>query len=533
MIKIRTDCKKMNQDEVKQAIIDCRGIQDIGHFLNPVPEDLLPLDSLPNIQEGAEIILNGLQDLETKYLVYYDTDVDGVCSGTQMYHWLDSMGAQVNYWINTGKRHGVVDPKPIIEMKPDILIIVDSLDSDVDSYKAIAEAGSKIVILDHHNVRDQVPYEKYVTLITSAKDYGNPNLSGSGVVWKFIKYLDLQTGTRIADDMKDLCAIGIVADMMDVSEESKENRYLVYEGLENRSNKAIKKMCGTYDFNAKAVSFSIAPKINACMRMNRNQIASEFLRADKPQEIKKLFDYMTSCKQEQDELVRSILDQLEDQIEDRKDDPIMILKVEKGNNVLGLVANKIAGMIHKPVILVGSVPSDGNYLGSGRGIQNCKLNQLVWDNGGKAYGHDSAFGVEIPEESYDEFGEEIKSHADQLIIPEHFDADIKLNVFTITDELIDFIKDVSRISGSGFPEIKVAVTIRNFTVSKTKNEKHLLINYGGIDFVKWNFNDEDLYSELDFKSLLGDPVTFIGTLDRGFFGRHYSKKLIIDQIIME
>ena len=51
-----------------------------------------------------------------------------------------------------------------------------------------------------------------------------------GVVWKFCKYLDECFETDYADELIDLAACGIVADMMDMT--IMENRYIVYQGLQ-------------------------------------------------------------------------------------------------------------------------------------------------------------------------------------------------------------------------------------------------------------------------------------------------------------
>ena len=84
-----------------------------------------------------------------------------------------------------------------------------------------------IIVLDHHAIDPKVPYDDYVCLVSSQREYDNPDLSGSGTVWKFCKYCDEQYLTDYADELVDLAAIGILADVMNVSEECYENRYII------------------------------------------------------------------------------------------------------------------------------------------------------------------------------------------------------------------------------------------------------------------------------------------------------------------
>ena len=63
--------------------------------------------------------------------------------------------------------------------------------------------------------------------------------------------------------------------------------------------------------------------------------------------------------------------------------------------------------------------------------------------------------------------------------------------------------------------------ITDYTVGNMSNFKHLKVNLGEICLIKWNFCG-------NWEGLDGRPLTVIGELDSGFFGRTFYKQLIIN-----
>ena len=186
---VLADCKGMYEQEIIDTILENRGINDVEHFLNPIAEDLLPLDSLMRIDDARQIIEKGL-DNNKKFGVHWDVDTDGITSGTIMTRYLMNYTDKVSSYINTGKAHGLIGQDLEQFNGVDVLIVVDSLDKDTTQYEKLHSQGVQIIILDHHTIDQNVEYDKYVTLVSSQRNYDNPNLSGAGVVWKFCKYLD-------------------------------------------------------------------------------------------------------------------------------------------------------------------------------------------------------------------------------------------------------------------------------------------------------------------------------------------------------
>ena len=81
------DGRGLYEQEIIDTILKNRGIQNIEHFLNPTKEDLLPLNSLCNIDKATEILEKGI-DNNKSFGIFFDTDTDGVTAGTIMTRYL-------------------------------------------------------------------------------------------------------------------------------------------------------------------------------------------------------------------------------------------------------------------------------------------------------------------------------------------------------------------------------------------------------------------------------------------------------------
>ena len=157
----------MDEYRIIETILAERDITDVDRFLNPQIEDMLPLDDLKNIDEAFLIVNKILSVPFTKIMVLFDTDTDGICSGTIITRYLhDLYGRVVETVIDSGKLHGLQDGDLWKYRDADLLIIVDSLDSSEQNYRNLREdyGVENIIVLDHHAIDPTVPYNDWITL---------------------------------------------------------------------------------------------------------------------------------------------------------------------------------------------------------------------------------------------------------------------------------------------------------------------------------------------------------------------------------
>ena len=523
---IKHDCRGMTEGEIMYTILEDRGIEDVDHFLNPTEDDLLPLDSLPNVHEAYELLDKHIDNF-SKIHILWDTDLDGVASGSIMYKYLIEHGVECVSHINNGKAHGLLNQDLSRFDDADLVIIVDSLDKDCSAYCKLKEQGKDIIILDHHAVNHDVPYSDYATLVTSQVNYENPSLSGAGVVWKFCKYIDEQKGTDYADNLIDLAACGIVADMMDMT--IMENRYIVAKGLERINNFALKKIIGSYEFNTTAISFSVAPLINAANRMFKNEVAMKAFLSNDEKDVAKYIKELKKAREAQNEEVDRLMPDVIEQCEAQVDNKMIITYIDSEYGIGGLFGNKLLEIYQRPILILKDCGD--KYSGSMRAIGVDDFRQMILDsNLATSEGHELAAGIDIPKDNMEKFIIYMEKELSGIEPTTSIHADIQLDVDDITRSLIEQIKALDRISGAGFKPIKIYVNrITSYDVSNFSNYKHLVIKPKDyLLFIKWNWNGS--FDDMEDNSIVEEELEIVATLDSGWLGRNFVLKAICDEI---
>lgn len=533
--KVVADCRGMCEQDIIDTILNNRGIKDVEHFLNPVQDDLLPLDSLKNIDKAYDIYRNAI-DNNLNISILFDTDTDGLTAGAILTRYTREIQKYpCECLINNGKAHGLNGQDLSRFTGADLLIIVDSLDSTVDNYIRLKrEYGvENIIVLDHHKIDDNVQYNEHITLVSSQRDYENKSLSGAGVVYKFICYCEEQESIDISDaeQYADLAACGILADVMDVSEDNYENRYIVNLGLNNLTNLGIKKILGGYDFNSKAVLFSIAPLFNAAVRVGENEAALQLLLTDDNKELIALKKVLEHCKELQNEEKERLLPDVRKQFDAQTDSIIKVGIINTPYGISGLIANTLLEEYKCPILVLNDCGDV--FAGSMRSIGYGDFAWLINQTGlAEAHGHEEAAGFTCKADDLEECIFDLNamlSNMEQYVDKEYV-IDAEINVSDMTRNLAYLIRRVNFVSGNGFKPLTFKVgNVTEYGINSWSSGKHLLIEpTNEIKFIQWNTKLD--FDKMEEHALIGDEVEVIGELEDGFVGRNYIIKLIIDDL---
>ena len=181
------------------------------------------------------------------------------------------------------KSHGLADCDYTIPDDAKLFIIADASTNDAKECNELIAKGIDCIVLDHH-VGNEVeegdePAEAQIAENNNAiivnnqlsPNYHNTDLSGAGIVYRFLQALDDYFWVFYADNFIDLCAIGNVADVMDIR--SYETRYFIEKGLKNIQNPFIKALLEAQEFSTKGIvnihniAWFVAPVINAMVRV--------------------------------------------------------------------------------------------------------------------------------------------------------------------------------------------------------------------------------------------------------------------------
>lgn len=523
------DGRKWSLGKIINSILNQRGIVNQDRFLYPIEEDMLPLDSFLNIKSAADVVINGIKN-KNSFFIYYDSDADGVTSGAIMTRYLRNHSVQPEVYINNGKQHGLKYEAPCFKKKYDIVIIVDSIETEPYLYEELLNLGTKIVVLDHHDlVPSTLAMQKRINLVSSMNEYENPHLCGAGVTLKFCLYLDCLLGTNYAEQYYDLASTGICADMMNVGPESMENRYICYRGFDKVNNLAIKKINGGYVMNSTAVAFGIAPLVNAANRMNKNWDALKLFLSDDEEEIDGLIKSLKYYKEKQNDKVDEIFAQIKEQAKSQEDKKVMFFvidNVEDSAGVSGLLANKVLGQYQRPVVITQeTVDQSGEevYSGSLRATGVEDFSKMVNKTRyAKAMGHSNAAGFIAKKKNIDKFKDKIEEELKDVEFKQYATVDIQLTQRQISKELINNLSALNRISGQGFQPISVMIEdIDDYEVGYMSGGKHTKITTPYMMFIKWNSDDWETIPD-------DASIAAIGTLEQGYIGRKFYYKMIMN-----
>ena len=328
----------------------------------------------------------------------------------------------------------------------------------------------------------------------------------------------------------DLAACGLVADMMDMS--VPENRYIVSVGLNTLNNLAVKKIVGSYDFNSTAIAFSVAPLVNASNRLNKNKEAMMAFLSDDNKEVLKYIKVMKKCKEDQNEEVSDMMDDIEKQCSEQADSKMITIFVNTEYGITGLIGNKILEKYKRPILILKD--TGDTYSGSMRSVGTGDFRKIINDSGlARADGHEYAAGFEVTKSNLKKFQQYIEEKLVDFETSEEIEADVQISILQLNSDLIDRIKVVDRVSGNGFRPIRFYIDdIDEYVVTSMSDGKHLVIQPTEyIDIIKWNYSGS--FEPFEDGSIFGNKVTAVGTLDSGFFGRKFYLKLICDYIEVE
>ena len=251
--------------------------------------------------------------------------------------------------------------------------------------------------------------------------------------------------------------------------------------------------------------------------------------SDDDKEVNTLIKDLKKCKEKQNDIVMSQMDDLIAQGDAQLDQKCMYFFIDAEESIAGLMGNKLLEKYQRPLFVLKKY-DDNTYAGSMRAIGVDDFAKIVNDTGiGQCMGHELAAGAFIPIDKFDEFKDKIEDVLKDVEFKMSIDVDIQLDADQITDTLIRRIKEINKISGSGFPPINVMVgEVSDYVVGNMSQGKHLKITTPNVTFIKWNFNNWDDMWDLEDKEFYG-----VGQLDSGFFGRTYYKQVILSDYKFE
>lgn len=518
---------------VEQVLYN-RGIavQDVKSYLRTTDDCLLSPKLLNNIKEGAKLYVQHLSK-GSKIFIQVDSDVDGYTSAALLYNYTHMLAptsvGNIVFGMHAGKEHGV-----IIDQVPEdvsLVVIPDAGSNQYEEHRILKERGIDVLVLDHHEC-EQESEDAIVINNQLSYNYPNKNLSGVGVAYKFCKFIDEAMQQELADDFLDLVALGMIADMMDMT--SIETKHLINKGLTFIKNPFFKSLVDRQAFSLGStltpigVAFYIAPLINASIRVGTDEekrvIFTAFLE-DKAYQLvpstkrgcKGQFETLveqavrssTNIKNRQKKMRDEGVAEIEKIILEGNLNDNQIILVETSNilnrNLTGLVANQLMAKYQKPVLLLRrTTNSNGDTIlqGSGRGYDKSEFNDFktyLLETGlfDYAEGHANAFGAGINSSLVEEFIDGANQDLAKYDFKAQYNVDFIYEGNAIPVQDILDIANMKPLWGKGIDESMIVIEGFRLTednlqlMSADKNPTLKFIGPGGLTMIKFGSSKEE------------------------------------------
>lgn len=526
-IKYIVDKYKLNELVAKVLINRNIGEEDLEVFLNPTRDNFYDPYLLPDIKNAIDRILLAREKKE-KVIIFGDYDVDGITSLSVLKKFLNDIGMEVDTYMPNRLEEGYgLNNEALTSFKKQgysLIITVDCGISAASEAKLVKELGMDLIITDHHEPQEILP-DAVAVIDPKRKDSMYPfrNLAGVGVAFKITQALSKKLELEDKEYLKylDLVCLGTIADIVPLVD---ENRVIASLGLKlvavtkNPGIRALLDISNYKKIDSTAISFGIAPRINACGRMGYEQEALKLFLTQSYDEALVLAKKLNKYNSQRQEIEKRIYNEAIKEIEEKelyKKNAIVIGKDNWHHGVIGIVASKICDLYYKPTILI---CFDGNTgKGSGRSIQGFDLHgalSKLTNYLDKFGGHEMAIGMTIDRKNFDEFKnafEDITTNiSDDDLVPVAYVDE----VVTHKDISIQAVKDLDVLKPYGEANSLPLFVYKNIKIDSLRtlsDEKHLKLTLkdGNKLFDAIGFNMGNMAKEFQ----IGDKVDVLMQLE--------------------
>lgn len=539
---------KYDLPSIIAMLLSIRGINTkdaIEDFLSNDSELASPFE-IKDMDKAVGRIKRAIENGEP-VCVYGDYDADGVTSTTLMYSYLETVGANVMYYIPSREDEGYgMNIKAVDFLNEKGIKLIVTVDNGIAAINEIAYAkslGIDTVVTDHHMPVGELPDAcAVVDLHRSDCNSRFKQLSGVGVAFKVVMAIEGEycDTNALLDNYADLLAIGTIGDIVELKG---ENRVFAKRGLASIMNSdriginALIEQSGLSGkkITAGNVSFTLVPRINAVGRLGLSHKCVSLFMTEDFEEAQNIASELCSDNADRQSIEKEILSEIDEKI---KKNPSLVLDriiVIDGENwkqgVVGIVAARIKEIYGKPTIIISRI--GGEAKASGRSVEGFPLCDAVFacaDVLTHYGGHPMAVGLSLESKNIELFRKRINEFAFNFgkMPYDSVKIDCKINPAYISTDLVS---DMSYLEpfGAGNPTPQIGLynmTLKN--IIPLSNNKHLKLNLtrNGVSITAMKFNT----SLEEFPYEIGDVVDLAVTLSINEYNGNRSVSVYVNEI---
>ncbi len=440
-------------------------IDAANHFINQSWDHWPPL---PNQDKCIQVIKELIEE-KKPLIVYGDYDVDGVTSTAILVDILRKAGNPVDFIaphrFNDGYGLNMNRMAEIAKKNYAGLITIDCGVSNYDEINQLKTENPdiKVIIIDHHKCPAKLPpADAIVNPQLAPDDHPAHHLCSAALIDYIFRTTPL-AGIN-TDDYIDLAAIGLVSDVMPLTN---LNRWYVKKGLDaikTNPRPAILELCIKARINHQTITtrdigFGIGPRLNAPGRLGDPKPVVELLLSTDINTIQEQIQAIEKLNNRRRNIGEKIQQDIESQLEDDTS-----ISEQKGiicagqfwhMGVIGINASKLVNKFNKPAIVIGF---DGDIArGSARSVPGINIYNIIkkcapnLDHFG---GHSQAAGFSLKPTNIIEFKKTFIKYCNEIeaesTVPRlQIDTELTLNQINL-----EFINELEKLEphGEGNPK---------------------------------------------------------------------------------
>ncbi len=519
---------------------------------------------LPDMELAVERILKAIERKEA-ILVYGDFDVDGITGTSILYETLKKhLNANVSFYIpdRATEGHGLHSAALIRLTSSRQIKLVITTDTGITNFTEVSllnGLGVDTIVTDHHALPENLP-PAIANVNSQRLDESHPlcHLCGAGVAYKLCeilleKLLPLKEAQPLAESLLDIVAVGTVVDMVPLL---KENRYLVYKGLQvlNRRkrpgfNEILEQAGAKADapITSETLGFTIGPRLNALGRLERADQGVELITSVDPEKIRMIAAHLEFLNRKRRELCDQTFLDAESHLQktgglDGKR-AIILASPDWNPGIIGIVASRLIEKYHVPVFMMVVDEAKAEVRCSARSIPGFHLHDqlLALEHYFLGFGgHAGAGGFALKLDKLEAFKRDLHNICAQAITDEQMrpviEVDTKLEWSQINPHLIAL---VDKMAPFGMENPSPKFVLENVTVSAQRylgeEERHikLVLAKGAgksseanppLEGIIWNFGSKERFSPKE-------PYSFVVVPGLNTFNGVTKVQLIIEDYL--
>lgn len=497
-----------------------RNQKDIDEFFNPDYEaDLHDPYLYKDMDKGVLCVKETIERGE-KIVIYGDYDADGVSASVVLHTLFQELGADFDVYIPDRYKDGYgLTEKSVKEFADKGIKLIVTVDCGITSIKETdlaGELGMKVVIIDHHIPKDQLP--SAVAVIDAKRNddtYPFKWLCGGAMAFKFTQaILNIEKigiswpkAKQIKEgfekwllDVVSLCTITDMVPLIGENRTLAKYGFLVAAQTKRKGLRELMKIAGLEPKITKLAStgelfsnigsyemgFVIGPRINAAGRLDHANSAFELLITDNDEEAKRLSVHLEETNLKRQRIIDSAVEEIESVLLEKYKGNLPKLIIEGSDKwpsgIVGVVAGRLVEKYSRPVFVYSA--EDGKNKGSCRSIKSFNLVEVMKNCADALIdygGHALAAGFTVSNDKLEEFKKCLNDQAEKLTeedLKSVLNIDAKIEFDEVDWELYDYLKDLEPY---GQENVRPKFLLENVTIKSVRwvgnGEKHAQIQF--------------------------------------------------------